>query len=84
MTTARGVHSRPGRNPSTADFAEAVIDWYLIGEPDLVVPSAPGYSFGTTASLRTAQPLYDPANCSDALRFPSPALFGGHHKKTMR
>jgi len=68
-TRARGVHSRPGRNPSTADVAEALIDWYLLGESDLVVPSAPGFTFGTTAALRTARPYYDPAMCSKPLPF---------------
>ena len=58
-TRSRGVHSRASRDPSTADFAEALIDWYLIGESDLVICDgimAP--SFADTAALRTARPLY--------------------------
>ena len=36
-TSSRGVHSRASRDPSTADFAEALLDWYLIGESDAVI-----------------------------------------------
>ena len=61
-TTSRGVHTRISRFPSTADFAEAMIDWYLIGESDLVIGS--GISFGATAALRTARPYYDLYNCT--------------------
>jgi len=58
-TSSRGVHSRAARDPSTADFAEALIDWYLIGESDLVIVDATmAPSFGDTAALRTARPLY--------------------------
>lgn len=63
-TGSRGVHSRAGRNPSTADFAEALIDWLLIGESDLVITSWSWYSFGATAALRTARPLYDGRQCT--------------------
>lgn len=58
-TSSRGAHSRASRDPSTADFAEALLDWYLIGESDAVISDqimAP--SFGDTAALRTARPLY--------------------------
>lgn len=58
-TNSRGVHSRASRDPSTADFAEALIDWYLIGESDLVIADQiMSPSFGDTAALRTARPLY--------------------------
>jgi hypothetical protein len=59
-TQSRGVHTRSRRGPSTADFAEAMIDWYLIGESDLVVNDDSSVSFGGTATLRTARPLYKP------------------------
>lgn len=62
-TTSQGTHTRAARNPSTADFAEAMIDWYLIGESDVVITSSRGYSYtyeyGTTAAMRTHRPLYD-------------------------
>jgi len=74
-TKSRGTHTRAARNPSTADFAEALIDWYLIGESDVVVTTNRLYSFGATASLRTARPLYEASirNCSKLPRFaPTP------------
>ena len=58
-TTSRGAHTKLERGPSNADFAEAFIDWYLIGESDLVVTDQRSPSFGGTAALRTARPLYD-------------------------
>ena len=58
-TTSRGAHTRTGRDPSTADLAEALMDWYLIGESDLVVKDGNAPSFGGTGALRTARPLYD-------------------------
>lgn len=58
-TTSRGVHTRRSRNPSTADFAEGMIDWYLIGESDMVFVNGRGYTFGTTAAMRTNRPLHD-------------------------
>jgi len=59
VTTARGVHSRSDRGPSQSDFAEAMVDWYLIGESDLVVMDKSSVSFGGTAALRTARPVQD-------------------------
>mmetsp|Transcript_31120 Transcript_31120/g.68326 ORF Transcript_31120/g.68326 Transcript_31120/m.68326 type:complete len:359 (-) Transcript_31120:36-1112(-) len=59
VTSARGAHTRLQDGVSTVDFAEALIDWYLIGESDAVVASSI-YSFGVTAALRTARPVYDP------------------------
>jgi len=66
-TSSRGKQTRPQMNPSTTDFAEAMIDWYLIGESDIVV-SSPSYTFGATGSARTARPLYDAFKCQ--LRIP--------------
>lgn len=57
-TRSRGAHSKPERGPSTADVAEALIDWYLIGESDLVVTDDFAPSFGDTAATRTARPYY--------------------------
>ena len=56
-TTARGIHTRAKRKTSTADFAEAMIDWWLIGQSDVVVSSG-SMSFGETAALRTQRPTY--------------------------
>lgn len=59
LTTAtRGKQTRRQSNPDTDDFAEAMIDWYLLGESDVVVAMG-GVSFGCTGALRTARPLYD-------------------------
>jgi len=71
-TTSRGVQTRTSRNPSTVDFAEALIDWYLIGESDVVVVSSLMSSFGATAALRTMRPLYEWHNCSQPRRFGPP------------
>ena len=60
VTSARGTHTRPeGGGVSTADFAEAAIDWYLLGESDAVIASKL-YSFGVMGAFRTARPIYDP------------------------
>jgi len=63
-TTARGIHSKQERSPSTADFADALIDWYVIGESDLVIINNAWYSYGATGALRTARPLYLARSCS--------------------
>jgi len=55
-TQSTGAHTRATRGPSTVDFAEAFIDWYLIGESDVVIGSGP--SFSDTATLRTKRPYY--------------------------
>lgn len=57
-TSSRGRHSKPKQSPKTADLADAFIDWYLIAESDAVVTSDGVYSFGLTAGLRTARPIY--------------------------
>ena len=59
-TGSRGAQTRTNVSPSTMDLSEALLDWFLIGESDVVVSDqlhAP--SFGGTAALRTARPLYD-------------------------
>ena len=56
-TGSRGAHTKPSLGPSTVDFAEAFIDWYLLGETDLVVGGM-SYTFGSTAAMRTARPYY--------------------------
>jgi len=67
FTKSRGTHTRTLRNPSTIDFGGAVIDWYLIGEADVGVGD-PKYTFGGTAAMRTALPLYGAnQNCSSLL-----------------
>ena len=58
-TNSRGAHTKATRVPSDRDFVEAVIDWYLIGESDFVVMDDSSPSFGGTAALRTARPVYD-------------------------
>ena len=57
-TKSRGAHTKPGGDPSTADFAEALLDWYLLGESDAVVGDHTGPSFGDTAAFRTVRPYY--------------------------
>lgn len=58
-TQSRGAHTKMRKSiPSTADFAEAFLDWYLIGESDVVVADNGGPSFGNTATFRTARPYY--------------------------
>eukprot|EP00562_Extubocellulus_spinifer_P000976 CAMPEP_0178483246 /NCGR_PEP_ID=MMETSP0696-20121128/7136_1 /TAXON_ID=265572 /ORGANISM="Extubocellulus spinifer, Strain CCMP396" /LENGTH=406 /DNA_ID=CAMNT_0020110759 /DNA_START=205 /DNA_END=1425 /DNA_ORIENTATION=- len=66
-TGSRGAHTMSRASPSTADFADAMIDWYLIGESDLVIADNPGYSYGSTAALRTARPFYDGKKCAKSV-----------------
>ena len=61
-TGSRGIHVRPERNPSTSEFAEAFLDWYLIGESDAVVTDMQS-SFGPTGAMRTNRPLYRGGKC---------------------
>jgi hypothetical protein len=42
---------------------EAFIDWYLIGESDIVVSDNESPTFGGTASLRTFRPYHDAITC---------------------
>jgi hypothetical protein len=69
-TGSSGKHSRLARDPSTADFAESMIDWYLIGESDAVVINHRGYTFPTTGALRTNRTVYssDKFGCSKMSR----------------
>lgn len=62
-TQARGIHSKTSRQPSTIDFAEGMIDWYLMGESDIVFVNGRFFTYGTTAALRTNRPLYDYVGC---------------------
>jgi len=64
VTRAKGAHTRTRRNVTTADLAEALIDWYLLGESDLVIASSSWYTFGATAALRTVRPFYNASTCS--------------------
>ena len=66
MTGARGIHVRSFRKPSTDEFAEAFLDWYLIGESDVVVTDQSS-SFGPTAAMRTARPIYRGPHCDKPL-----------------
>lgn len=56
-STSRGKHTKTADKPPTRDFSEAVIDWFLVGESDVVITSE-WWSFGSTAALRTARPYY--------------------------
>lgn len=56
-TASRGVHSKAQIGPKTADFAEAIIDSYLLGESDFVI-SLGSVTFSDVAALRTARPIY--------------------------
>ena len=56
-TQSRGLHSKAKHKGGTDVFAESLIDWYLIGESDIVVTGP--FTFGLTASLRTSRPVYD-------------------------
>ena len=56
-TQSRGLHSKAKLKGGTDVFVESFIDWFLIGESDIVVTGA--FSFGLTASLRTSRPVYD-------------------------
>ena len=62
-TPSRGVHTRPQRAPSVSDIAEALVDWYLIGESDIVISDKESPTFGGTAALRTARLLYNAEEC---------------------
>lgn len=64
VTGAKGAHTRLESEVSTADFAGAMIDWYLIGESDVVIADT-RYSFGTTAAMRNSLPVYDPLKKGD-------------------
>uniref|UniRef100_A0A7S0FLD7 Uncharacterized protein n=2 Tax=Minutocellus polymorphus TaxID=265543 RepID=A0A7S0FLD7_9STRA len=61
-TTTKGMHTRPKRGPNTNDFASAFLDFYLLGEADVVINTGGIFSFGVMASLRTARPLFTVQN----------------------
>lgn len=56
VTGSKGRHTRFSEEPSTAVFAEAFVDWFLLGEVDIVLTHK--YSFAETAALRTSRPVY--------------------------
>lgn len=64
FTDSHGTHTRAKGNPSTVDFAEALVDWYVLGESDVVIANHASFSFGATAAIRTARPLYASSTCS--------------------
>jgi hypothetical protein len=55
-TQTRGAHTKPQANPTTIDWAEAFLDWYLLGESDYVLGDYSGPTFGDTAAFRTLRP----------------------------
>jgi hypothetical protein len=59
VTQARGKHTRPGSHPGTDDFAEAFLDWYLIGESNAVITNNRWYSYGFMGAARTSRPFYE-------------------------
>lgn len=63
-TQSRGKHTKPNHHVDTNDFAEAFLDWYLIGESDVVIADEMS-TFGPTGALRTARPLYRVGNCTE-------------------
>lgn len=72
-TGARGVQTRPARGPSTEDFIEALADWWLLGESDVIV-SHSLFSFAHTAAMRTARPIYRATNDGDCSRLVLPTV----------
>jgi hypothetical protein len=57
-TRSKGRHTKTAVRPSNDAIAEAIIDWYLIGESDLVVTDDFAPSFADTATMRTVRPYY--------------------------
>lgn len=57
-TRSKGRHTKTAVRPSTDAIAEAIIDWYLIGEADLVVTDDFAPSYADTATMRTVRPYY--------------------------
>eukprot|EP00808_Paulinella_micropora_P029075 g83325.t1 len=65
-TTAEGTHTRlavnnqhelEGPGPTNQVIAEGMLDFFLLGEVDLVVTDVM-YSFGSLGGMRTARPVY--------------------------
>jgi len=65
-TNAKGKHTRPGSHPDTDVFAEAFLDWYLIGESNAVITNNQWYSFGFMGAARTSRPMYEGISRQDA------------------
>jgi len=63
-TSSAGTHVRPRRRPTTGDFAEAMMDWFLLGESDAMATVTRQFSFGETALLRNGARarIYAPAS----------------------
>ena len=71
-TASKGLHSKAQLGPKTDAFSEAIIDWYLLGESNVVVTFGSGYTFAHSAALRTARPIYQAARDQcHALEIPS-------------
>mmetsp|Transcript_29671 Transcript_29671/g.65738 ORF Transcript_29671/g.65738 Transcript_29671/m.65738 type:complete len:470 (-) Transcript_29671:1147-2556(-) len=72
-TGARGIQTRTARSPATDEFVEALADWWLLGESDVIV-SHSLYSFAHTAGMRTARPIYRATGGGDCYRLPLPTI----------
>ena len=71
-TVSKGLHSKAQVGPKTDAFSEAIIDWFLLGESNVVVTFGSGYTFAHSAALRTARPIYQAARDQcHALEIPS-------------
>lgn len=71
-TASKGLHSKAQVGPKTDAFSEAIVDWHLLGESNVVVTFGSGYSFAHSAALRTARPIYQAARDEcHALEIPS-------------
>ena len=71
-TASKGLHSKAQVGPKTDAFSEAIVDWHLLGESNVVVTFGSGYTFAHSAALRTARPIYQAAKDEcHALEIPS-------------
>jgi hypothetical protein len=66
VTSSRGLHTKGYLRPSTVVFAEALFDWYLIGESDAVVTSS-STTYGVSAAARTGRPTFRQLDCRNIL-----------------
>mmetsp|Transcript_13933 Transcript_13933/g.20583 ORF Transcript_13933/g.20583 Transcript_13933/m.20583 type:complete len:438 (+) Transcript_13933:108-1421(+) len=57
-TFSQSRHSRPQDKPLSKDVSEALLDWFLLGECDVMIYKG-SISFGRLAALRTERPLYE-------------------------
>lgn len=65
VTHARGKHTRPGSHPGTNEFAEAFLDWYLLGESNAVITNNRWYSYGFMGAARTSRPFFEATSPND-------------------